>query len=198
MFYKGETTQILISLLTISLAFSLPFFAQGTIAYGFAIVLLTMGSGFVLHELAHKAVAQRFGAVAYYKAWMEGLALAVIMAIATAGKFVFAAPGAVYIHKKNLTRREDGIISAAGSFTNILLAFFFLWLAAGTLAAKGVVSQIGAYGAVANSFLAFFNMVPIPPLDGSKVFQWNIIVWAAMFFGAAYLTFVVSLPLIHA
>ena len=178
MFYKGEMLQIFISVVTISLAFSLAALTS------FPLILFTVGIGFILHELAHKAVAQHFGAVAYYKAWMEGLALAIVIALATGGRFTFAAPGAVYIHKKNLTRREDALISGAGPFVNIVIALFFLMLVK-----SPSLGTLAMFGFHVNAFLALFNLIPVPPLDGSHVFRANFLVWAVLFLPALYLTF---------
>ena len=179
---KAEIVHMLISVITISLAFSLGDYTR------FPIILLTIGIGFSFHEMAHKFVAIKFGCVAVYRAWMQGLVLALFMALATGGRFVFAAPGAVYIYKEGLTNRENGIISLAGPLTNILIGigFFLLFLAtpAGSLA-----STIGRFGFYVNMFLAFFNMLPIPPLDGSKVFRWNIGVWVLLIGVAAILMF---------
>ncbi|MFH1240586.1 MAG: site-2 protease family protein [Candidatus Diapherotrites archaeon] len=38
-----------------------------------------------------------------------------------------------------------------------------------------------SYSAYINMFLGLFNMIPFPPLDGSKIFRWNPIIWAAVF-----------------
>ncbi|MEM4222132.1 MAG: site-2 protease family protein [archaeon] len=181
LFYKGEVIHILISVLTISAAFSFPFMIS------FPVVFITLGLGFVLHELAHKIVAMRYGCVAVYRAWLEGLALALIFAIFTGGNFVFAAPGAVYIYKHAITRREDGIISLAGPLTNLMLAVMFLYLAP-------LLGKIAIIGFQVNAFLAFFNLLPIPPLDGSKVFSWNIGVWLFAIGFAAIMAF--SYPLV--
>lgn len=166
-----------ISVLTISLAFSMPFFIS------FPLILLTVGSGFILHEIGHKIVAVRLGCIAVYRAWMEGLVLAVIFALMTGGRFVFAAPGAVYIYKQYLTRKENGLISLAGPLVNILLGLFFL-----NLAFTPSLAVIGLWGFRVNIFLAFFNMLPVPPLDGSKVVSWNAGVWA-LFFGLSAVLF---------
>ncbi|MFH0986956.1 MAG: site-2 protease family protein [Candidatus Micrarchaeota archaeon] len=170
-FQAVEIVHILISVFTISLAFSLPGFLS------FPIVLVTLGAGFILHEMAHKFVAIKFGCLAVYRAWMEGLILAVVFAFATGGKFVFAAPGAVYIFKTGLTRFEDGLISLAGPLTNMLFGFGLLFLLLGT-----PFAGVGLIGFKVNMFLGLFNMVPIGPLDGAKVMRWSGAVWA-LFFG---------------
>jgi Zn-dependent protease len=106
------------------------------------------------------------------------------MALATSGRFVFAAPGAVYIYKQGLTKRENGLISLAGPLMNFVLGFFFLWMFLGTQ-----MVEFAVWGFRVNMFLAFFNLVPIPPLDGSKIIGWNAPVWAAAFFGSIFLAF---------
>lgn len=169
MFYKEELVHILISVLTISFAFAL--LMQEQIPF----VIVTVGLGFVLHELAHKFAAIRFGCMAVYKAWIPGLVLALFMALANF-PVVFAAPGAVYIFKPGITKKEDGMISFAGPFTNMLLAFGFLWL--GTLGMG--FRDVAGIGYRVNMFLGLFNMVPFYPLDGSKVFAWSAGAWAAL------------------
>ncbi len=170
-FYKGELVHIFISIFTITLAFSINFLQD------FFLVLFTVGLGFFLHEMGHKAAAIRYGAVAVYRAWMWGLVMAVFLAAATHGRFVFAAPGAVYIWKENLTRREDGIISLAGPVMNVLLAVFFFYLlyAFGSIPLVFAISVPGIY---VNLFLALFNLIPVYPLDGSKVWAYNPGLWA--------------------
>jgi len=89
--------------------------------------------------------------------------------------FVFAAPGAVYIWKEHLTRKENGIISLAGPLMNVVLAGVFFYL----MPFLGSIASIGFY---VNLFLAGFNLLPISPLDGSKVYAYNPVVWGASFF----------------
>ena len=179
--YNGtELVHLMISIVTISLAFALPFNINL-----FPTMLLTVGIAFAVHETAHKAVANAFGCVTVYKAWLWGLGLALAFAIATAGRFIFAAPGAVYIFKDYLTKRENGLISIAGAFSNFLLGLAFLYL---IFLPTG--SNIGLWGFRINMFIALFNMIPFPPLDGQKVFSWNIMVWGLFFITLIYFNFI--------
>lgn len=167
-----EVIHIVISVVTISLAFSMFFLSS------LPVVFLTVGCGFILHELAHKFVAIRYGCVARYRAWVEGLVLALVFAVVTQGRFIFAAPGAVYIYKQGLTRRENGIISLAGPLTNFLLGLGFAFL---LLVPSPDVQLVGFMGFYVNMFLAFFNLIPVPPLDGSKVISWSVPAWLILF-----------------
>ena len=43
------------------------------------------------------------------------------------------------------------------------------------------IGLIVGYGAIINLWLGLFNMLPIGPLDGKKVFAWNPKIWAGLF-----------------
>ena len=139
----------------------------------FFISLLTAGLGFLLHELAHKFVAQHYGCVAEFRAWDQLLYLAVGLAVFIG--FIFAAPGAVMISGM-ITRKENGLISAAGPATNYLLAIIFLGLL--YLLPQG--ASVFATGFGINLWLGLFNLIPFGPLDGRKVFDWNKAAWGSM------------------
>lgn len=145
----------------------------------FLISLTTVGVGFLLHELAHKVVAVRFGQVAAFRADYPMLALAVGAAFAG---FIFAAPGAVH-HQGYITERENGLIAVAGPVTNVLLVAVFLPLAF----LGGLAGQAGQLGVIINAFLAAFNMIPFGPLDGRKVVSWSKVVFLLTFAGTAAL-----------
>ena len=150
-----------------SLLFSLGFWQM------FLIALVTAGLGFLLHELAHKVVAQRYGCVAEFRAFDQMLYLAVGLA-AVIG-FIFAAPGAVMISGM-ITRKENGIISVAGPAMNYLLSFLFLGLGF-LLPAWAFIFQIGFF---INAWLGLFNMIPFGNFDGIKIFHWDKLVWGIM------------------
>lgn len=187
-FSTKEVRDITISMLVLSLAFGIGFIQVAGPFAGFAIALFVVGLGFVTHEMAHRTVARRFGAVAEYYAYPFGLLLALLLAVATQGAFVFAAPGAVYVtpHKygrwhrlpREITVEEYGAIAFVGPLVNIALAVVFL----------GVnlffPSQIFHLAASVNGFLAFFNLFPVHPFDGGKVLMWDRKVWFLGFVAA--------------
>ena len=99
---------------------------QGLIYFGIALV--TVGIGFILHEMAHKFAAIHYGYWAEFRKDDVMLLIAVVMA-ALVG-FVFAAPGATVIYTsgedgRGISRKENGIISAAGPVVNLLLCIPF-------------------------------------------------------------------------
>ena len=136
----------------------------------FVLSALTVGTGFLLHELAHKVVAVRFGQVAEFRADYNMLVLALLSALAG---FIFAAPGAVH-HTGRITERQHGLIAVAGPVVNLALVAVFAPL----LLLDGYLWRIGQFGVFVNAFLAAFNMIPFGPLDGKTVKRWDLAVFA--------------------
>jgi len=130
------------------------------------IVSLTVGLGFLLHELGHKLVAQRYGCYAEFRSYDFGLLMAVLMSFAG---FIFAAPGAVMIAGK-VNRKKNGIIAVAGPIVNIILALSFLSYG---LVTNSLEMKFLSYGFSINAWLALFNMIPFGFFDGKKIIDWN-------------------------
>lgn len=146
----------------------------------FAFASVTVGTGFVLHELAHRFVARKLGFVAEFRAWDAGLLLALVMSFFG---FIFAAPGAVVI-SGHVRRSESGIIAAAGPLANIVLALAFL-----PLLFVDSLSLLGWYGLSVNSLLAAFNLLPFLAFDGAKVLAWSKAAYVGLFFFSVFLVF---------
>lgn len=181
-----ETAGIVLSWLAISISFSLStlFRYPDFFPYAFAIAATTAGVGFVLHELAHRTVARNYGYSATYEVWWWGIVACLAVALLTQGSLIFAALGAVYIAPRASSiypdersfRRAYGMISAAGPSMNLLLALAFYALQG----MGGYLTAIGAVGMQINLWLAAFNLIPVPPFDGSKIFAWSKVAWIAM------------------
>ena len=86
--------------------------------------------------------------------------------------FVIAAPGAVMISCKNLTKEKNGKISLAGPLTNLVIAVLFF---GGLLFLPD--NKVFYYGFLINGWLALFNMIPFGIFDGAKVLKWNRLVY---------------------
>jgi Zn-dependent protease len=158
----------------------------------FGISLLTVGIGFIFHEMAHKFTAIRYGYWAEFR--KDNNMLLVAVALASLVGFVFAAPGATVIYSnaydgRGLTREQNGKISAAGPAVNLLLCVLFaaLLLFGGGIAALkngNILAEIGLAGVQINAMIAAFNMLPISILDGNKVFSWNVPVFLFLILAA--------------
>ncbi len=164
---RSELFELAVAWLTLSIAFAWNI-DQTTFFTTLPLYLIVVGTAFVFHELAHKYVSHYLGYPARFHMWTEGLVLAVALAIFTNGNFVFAAPGAVYVYGSP-SERDNGLISLAGPMTNLLIA----WLSLYTAYAVPPLYTILIPVAYVNTFLGVFNMLPIYPLDGSKVLAWS-------------------------
>ena len=174
---------IAISVAVLSLAFTIiygrsnPTFFSENIALNTAMWLFTsvviVSVCFLLHELGHKFVAQRYGAWAEYRMFPMGLGLCLLMSFFG---FLFAAPGAVMI-AGYIDNKRNGVISLAGPLVNLVLGALFILLLFVTTGRLNAIIYLLAHF---NVFLALFNLIPINPLDGSKIIKWNVPVYIAM------------------
>jgi Zn-dependent protease len=135
-----------------------------------AISFVAVTLSFVLHEMMHKYVAQSFGAIAAFRRSDSGILITLVTSFAG---FLVGLPGATIIYTNSFTKREEGVVSIAGPLTNfaVFAAFFALNIFA---AHAGVfVRQLISTTMLVSLIIAFYNMLPIYPLDGSKVLRWN-------------------------
>ena len=170
-----ELREIGISVLVLSVAFTILLSFRNTmdILLLFVISLVIVCTSFMLHELAHKFTAQKYGIWAEYRMFPMGLMMALLFSFMG---FIFAAPGAVYI-SGYIDKEKNGKIGAAGPAVNIVISAVAIVLA---LMTTGMLSSILWMLAGINAFFALFNLLPIPPLDGSKVRMWNLPVYLFM------------------
>ncbi len=192
-FGEQEKKELITAWMMLSLAFAIllndgNLFDQG-IFFSFIVSALTVGLGFLLHEIGHKIVAQRYNCWAEFRADRFMLFIAIIMSFFG---FILAAPGAVFI-KGTITVKRNGIISMIGPLINLLLGLIFLGLK--FLVAKDTIwADVAYYGVFINAWLGVFNMIPFLGMDGQKIWKWNKLVYfsmliagAGLFFGAYYL-----------
>ena len=176
LFSRNEIRDIVLSVLALSFVFAYP-----EILFQPAFILTSLfavGVAFMGHELSHRFVARRLGFWAEYRMWNQGILLAILMAVATNGGFIFAAPGAVvfssYWAFKRPTPKEVGRIGVAGVVFNLALMFALL----GTYLIFPL--SLLLFAARINAWLAIFNLIPFGPLDGGKVLAWDSRIWGAV------------------
>ncbi len=138
------------------------------------------------HEVAHGFMALRLGDSTAKDAgrltfnplvhleWFGSFLLPLMLYFASGGSLVFGWAKPVPYDPTRLKNptRSAGLIAAAGPISNLLIALIF-----GILIRLGATFNIGSEAlfllfniiVLVNIFLAIFNLVPLPPLDGSKV-----------------------------
>jgi Zn-dependent protease len=143
--------------------------------FAFLLIAIPLLYSIIFHELAHGWVAYKMGDPT--AKWLGRLSLNPIKHIDPIGTlmlFVFGFGWAkpVPVNFGNLRDARKGLIyvSAAGITANIILAFISLLLLRILRPSPfGVVSTVLYYFAQINIMLASFNLIPVPPLDGSKI-----------------------------
>lgn len=142
------------------------------------------------HEAAHGFVADRLGDPTARQQGRLTLnpiphidpfftILLPLFLILTGSSFLFggAKPVPVNVARLRKPRRDWALVGAAGPAMNVILALA-LTMALATAVHLGPVGpnsnlvEVLAIGIFFNALLAVFNLVPIPPLDGSRVVQY--------------------------
>lgn len=161
-----------------------------------------------LHELAHGYAAYKLGdntAKAYGRLTINPLAHVDILGTLAMLFFGFGWAKPVPVNFGNLKYRKAGplLVAAAGPFSNFLLATVTLVIltlcGVFHVSLHGFINECLVYTVIINVTLAAFNLIPIPPLDGSKIvlsflpFKWQYAVYRyepyiqVVFFALLYL-----------
>jgi len=190
-----EISELTKAWLTISLAFAIIWRGMDSRFWlVYLMAALTVGVAFIVHELSHKYIAQKYGCWAEFRSYQLGLILAILMSFIG---FIFAAPGAVIISGL-VTQEENGRISMAGPVSNLILASVFYFIAKFGLillqpmvpiSSMIVITEFVQISISINAWLAFFNLLPFGPLDGVKIMQWSQKTWFGLVLIAGFFIF---------
>lgn len=187
-----EIKDLLVAWLFISVAFAIARTIDtdlGFLSIGFTIMIaisaVTVGLGFLFHEMAHKIVAQKYHCWAEFRMDLQMLVLAVLMSFLG---FIFIAPGAVMIYG-HITEKQNGKISMAGPLTNIIITIILLPLLFLNIT-NPLLIEIISSGFLLNAWLGLFNMIPLGNFDGIKIYRWNKLIYFSMLAVSAMLVFV--------
>ncbi len=139
----------------------------------------------VLHEVSHGWVANYFGdptAKENHRLTLNPLRhidpfgtvlLPALLLFSGLPAFGFAKPVPVNVSRLRKPRSEGFMVSLAGPLMNIFLSAigFAICEYAIHVSKNQFTLNVGVYFGLANLFLAAFNLLPIPPLDGSAIIE---------------------------
>lgn len=150
-----------------------------------AVFAVVMTVSFLIHEIAHKVMAQQAGMWAEFRLTTWG---AVLTLVSVFLPFKMIAPGAMMIGGQSPSAKDMVKISVAGVITNMIFAAAFLGLAFGL--PINDYTGVLFFAAYINSFMAVFNLIPFEVLDGYKLFLLNKKVWMTAFIPSVILAVV--------
>jgi Zn-dependent protease len=181
---SNELNQLIIAVVVTTLIFAYDWQNPASTLGAIPLSFLAVVTAFLFHELAHRFVARRLNCAAAYRLWMPGLIFGLLMMFVGI-KIILV--GAVVISTYKFgrwgmkSRRSDmseiGLIASSGPFTNLVFALIFEILSGSVLSGSTMLVSTLSYLAAINAWVALFNLVPIEPLDGGKVFYWNQVAW---------------------
>jgi len=181
-FKPGEIRDLIIAILLGALIFTLP-----TLKLNFFLYLIIISISMLLRHIAHKLMADRLGCMATFKLWITGTLIGMISLFFKAMfGFIFLAFGYVEIVPYKfgrwgiklirMTPRDYSYIALAGVGVNLFFMLFFgIWYTINPVDIFQIISNV-------NGLLAFFSLLPIPPLEGSHVFTWSLWFWVTLMF----------------
>jgi len=180
-----EPIAFIIALTAISLTVGSRYLVFGPIKF-FPIVAASVSLAFLPHELMHRYVARKMGCFSRFVLDPFGLMLTLATAIPFI-PFKIIIPGYVLIsshYYDPITRKRiEGVSAIAGPLTNLVIALIGIVLlnTATLLRTNQYLNIFLLYLIIVNAWIAFFNLLPVPPLDGSKIISWKPINWALLF-----------------
>jgi Zn-dependent protease len=187
-FKDNELRDMVIAILILSVVLSFPDFS-----WFFLVSIALVFFSYFVRELMHKFAARKFGCMSTFKLWSPGILIGIMSMFLKyfwEWNIAFAAPGFAEIvpyrfgrmgfKVARVTPKDLGIIALAGTGMNVFLAVFF------KIFPGGIFHTLSLY----NGLIALFNLLPIPPLDGSKIFVWSMMTWVFLMFVSVLVVFV--------
>jgi len=175
-----EARSLAIAILVTAFVFSFKEWGYGS-AFDFKIGLfnyfnavLIVALSFLVHISMQRVWSLGTGFRLEWKMWSFGLLFALIMSFLTNGFIWLIIPGGIILHHMGGHRlgwfRYDinywalGLIAALGPIASIILVMVFK--AIGVFVSNSLIDKLIIF----NIAYALYSLVPIPPLDGSKIF----------------------------
>jgi hypothetical protein len=182
-FDKKEAKQLISASLALGFVFSFVEWVKMPFSFSSGIIALANAALVVLFSLLvrvsiQKVVALYRGYKLKYEAWPLGLAIAFFIAFLMNGQYVyFAVPGAITLaviehlrvgkRRQSVMQSDTAFVAFTGIAVSLLLALIFKAIS-GPLSNQGIDLFV-----LVNLWMAVSSVLPIPPLDGFKIFYYS-------------------------
>ncbi len=160
------------------------------------VIIIPLLFAITLHEAAHGWIASKLGdktalmlgRVSFNPVRhidLFGTILLPLVMVILRFPFIFGWAKPVPVTKENFKnkRRDLALVALAGPMANLLMAFFWalvikidIWITGSTFYTQGMSTgaerylyMVSNYGIMINCVLLVLNLIPIPPLDGSRI-----------------------------
>jgi WD40 repeat protein len=127
----------------------------------------------VVKNYSTEVLARKLGVWTEHRVWYLGLCTFLISTFAF--RTPFSAPGRLTHHAPKFTKRSLGLVSSFSVFVALVFTAIFY-----TVLLNGF-TLIGNIGLVMCLTGAFFETIPIPPMNGKDIYDWSKVLWLALF-----------------
>ncbi len=194
-FSKEELKSLAIVVLVFAFIFSFREWGEETFDFlfgikNFLIAVVIVGLGIFIHEAGQRLSALKVGFKTEVRVWWYGLLAALILCFITNGKLTLFAATGMWIHHLAVHRlgrfrygpnvQAFGVIALMGPMANILAATLvkFMQVNLHLIPLDSVFAQKFFFF---NWLFALLNLLPIPPLDGSRLLFYSRLTYAFIF-----------------
>lgn len=191
----NEAVSFILAILSLAIVYIRPSYISSNPILFVLIPIATATIAIVPHEIAHRQSARNYGCasrfVLSFKGFLVTLLINLISSITGIGFVVFASGYTAIMCRFGLLSQDlEGKTALAGPVTNLAIALISIIVVNSVpLPPLAQIFLLELFSF--NSWVAFFNLIPVPPLDGFKVFRWNRMVWLVAVAFAFFLTFFV-------
>ncbi len=176
-------------------------FSAGIGLKNFFIGILLCGFSLFIHHAGQRLMALKLGMKAEQKIWWPGLILGLVLAFLSKGRIEMYAASAVFItllpkHRLGGYRYRESVstlakTALAGPVLNIILATTAVLLNWFGVLPQTISQPIFLF----NLYFAAWNLLPIPPLDGSRIIYYSRLVY--VFLVSSLIAYIVLISLFN-
>jgi Zn-dependent protease len=185
---KLEIISYVVALVVLTLAFA--YAKAQTVDAILSVLPIVLATSIVVgfvKSFLEEAISRKLGVWTEHRLWYFGLASFVLSTLAF--RVPFSSPSRNIYYSREFTKRSLGLASASSVFIGLAFAaiFYSIFISGFTL--------IGSIGMVMSLTIAFFETLPIPPMNGKEIYNWSKPLWLALFV-AAFTPYILCILLI--